>query len=124
MSEHQEAIVLGALTSGAKTLRELQDALAPDAAFGTENAVISIVQSMARRGAIARTPSARRERWRSVAVYSLPAPTKEEALRAEVFAFVRDVATSYDHDESAHVHANGACRRCNAEKLLAKLTAC
>lgn len=59
------------------------------------------------------------DRWTRV---GKPAPSPEEqALRDEVLAFVRDVATDYDHDESAHVHANGACRRCNAEKLLAKL---
>lgn len=36
-------------------------------------------------------------------------------------AFVREIATGYDHDEDAHRHRNGACRVCNAEKLAAEL---
>jgi hypothetical protein len=48
-------------------------------------------------------------------------PMRAALRSAKTTAFVRDVATSYNHDESAHVYANGSCRRCNAEKLLAKL---
>lgn len=48
------------------------------------------------------------------------ATAQEETLRAEVFAFVRDVATSYDHDADGHKHGT-YCRVCSAEKLLAKL---
>lgn len=42
---------------------------------------------------------------------------QSEMLRA----FVREIATGYDHDEDAHRHRNGACRVCNAEKLAAEL---
>ena len=119
MSDRQEAVVLGALTSGPRTLRELQDALSAHEAFGTENAVISIVQSMARRGAIARTPKARPEGRRTVAVFAVPGPTKEEALRTEVVVFLRELVGDYDHEGGRC--ERGTCRTCNAEKLLAKL---
>lgn len=119
MSERQEAIVLGALTSGPRTLRELQDALASDAAFGTENAVISLVQSMARRGAITRTPKARQEGRRTVAVFAVPEPSKGARLRAEVYSFVGSLVTDYDHE--AGLCDSGRCRKCRAKDLLARL---
>lgn len=116
----RESAVHGFLEGGPKTLREAQDALASDRAFGNALAVISTVQAMARRGVITRTPGVKREKSRMVAVYALPGPTEEEALHDETLAFVRDIATNYDHEEDAHKR-RGTCFVCDAEKLLAKL---
>jgi hypothetical protein len=121
----REAAVLADLSGGQRTLREMQDTLSTNPIFGTRAAVISAVQSMARRGAIARTPDACQEGVRRVALYALPELTKEEALREEVLAFVRDLARNHEHDDGAHNDGNpGACARCKAEAILAKLEGC
>jgi hypothetical protein len=40
----------------------------------------------------------------------------------DLLAFAEGIVRGYDHDEDAHHHNNGACRVCNAERVIAKAT--
>lgn len=55
------------------------------------------------------------------ALEELPSAPKKHEAAEDVRKFLEELATDYEHEESAHKHDNGACRRCNAVRLLKKL---